>query len=276
MPAERPTRREVLRAGATGGAALWVTSSATVRAAVAAAAPAPVPAALHRATYGGLVGDTFMVDGGTALRLDAVTDLLGAAPRGLTGSDDAFALHLTATGTGPAPLAQGTHPLRFPDGTEALLFVVPVGSGATQAYEVTVDRSTTRAPAAPAGGGSAPGDAPAPAGSAGAAGEAGGGVDGPRPAPRYGFLRNAAVRRTRAGLQARLTLAPGMRVRHVVVRVMRGDVTYARGRAATHGRALRVGLRTSRDLPRGHYDLVVEAVDAAGVRTVVRRPVRIG
>ena len=271
------TRRQVLQAGVAGGVVLWLAGAPT-RAADALAAPAPGADAphLHRGAWVGQEGAELAVAGGPRLRLDAVADVANAAQRDLAGSDVAFVLGLS--GDAAQPLEQGVHRLTTPAGAGAEQFLVPVGApDARQAYEVVVDRSirlasaeVPRPPAGPAPATPAP-VAPVSAGAPLAAPHPG----AAEPDARFGFLQRAAVERGRPGLRARLRIARGSGLEAVAVRVVREGVVYARGRAPVRHRRAFVGMKKLRPLPRGRYDLVVEARHGDGTRTTVRRSVMI-
>jgi hypothetical protein len=238
------TRRQILQ---TGGAALAIASLPS--AARASRPAAAVPAYLHRSFWLDRLG----TDVGEGLRLDAVTDLAGAAARGLAASEDAFSLLLSGTGT---PLAEGIHRLAGGD-----LFVAPVGPpSARQAYEVVVDRAS-------------PARAPDPAPVAPAVAIAATTPPAPGAEARFAFLRAVRVRRGRPGLQVELRFARGGGPRAVAVRVERDGVVYARGREPVRGRRALLGLRLRRRLPRGRYDVVVTGTGTGGLRTAVRREV---
>jgi GNAT superfamily N-acetyltransferase len=268
-PVAGATRRQVLQAGAAGGAALWLASGpATAMAAVGTPAAGADETYLRRSAWLPLAGTDIPVDRGPALRLEAITDVANAAERRLSGSDDAFVLLFS--GNGSSPLEQGVH--RFlPHGARAELFAAPVAMpGPRQLYEVLIDRSVRLSrvdpPRAPSG--AAPAAVAAPAADVP-------GQEAVEPDRRYRFLKSVALRRGRPGLQARLRFAKNARLRSVTLRVSRDGVVHARGRGDVRGRNGLVGLRVLAPMPRGYYDVVVVGVDRKGVRTVVRRSVMI-
>jgi hypothetical protein len=276
------TRRQVLQTGAAGGAALWLVAGPSIAQAVASAGSTQAGPQwqLRRSTFAALTGAEFSVRDGGTLRLRSVADLDHAAARGLTGSEDAFTV--VFAGDAAAPLEQGIHVLSRSGLEPAPLFLVPVGArGTAQLYEAVVDRSVRLAsvdppqpPKEPAPPAEAPASAVVP--TAGAVTSTAGAATAPKPDPRYGFLKTAAVRRGRPGLRTQLRFAKKPRLRSVSVRVTRDGVTYARGSATVRGRrSALVGLRRLRRLPRGRYELVVAATDRRGIRTVVRRAVTI-
>lgn len=238
------TRRQALQAG---GAALILVGTPRI---ALAADPDPVPPHLLRSAWLGRVGEEV----GPGLRLDAVTDVGGAAARGIAGSEDAFVLALSSD-AGLA-LEEGIHPLG--DGE---LFLAPVGMpGARRGYEALVDRAATvRAPV----------PAPAPPAVA-VTGPPGATTEGE---PRYRFLRRLRVRRARPGLQVALRLARADGPRTVHVRVERNGTLHARGRAAVRGRRALLDLRVRAPMSRGRYEITVTEVAAGGVRTAVRREI---
>jgi hypothetical protein len=133
------TRRQLLAWGATVGAA------ATLGGLVAAPRSFAWDSWLRRATYTRRVGESFhasLAGGGTVvLRLSAVEDLAGSAPRGasLAGRDDAFLLEFR----GPhAPrLAQGVVELRHRALGRHRFFLVPQALGDDgNTYVVVVNR----------------------------------------------------------------------------------------------------------------------------------------
>jgi hypothetical protein len=205
-----------------------------------------------------------------------VTDVAGADARGLAGSDEAFVLRLSGTGD---VLESDIQLVRMPGGGATELFVSPVDAGGSrQAYEILVDRSVRLASVdvpKPAPTPASATVAPAvvvPASGGGAAAAAKGAA---APDRRYAFLRELSITRGRPGLRAHLRFAKGASLRAVSVKVARDGVTIARGRFKPHGRRGLLGLELRHKLPHGRYDVTVTAVDRAGVRTTVRRSVRI-
>lgn len=256
------TRREILQAGAAGSAALLVASSPGA-ALAAPRAVAPDAPYLRRSAYA--VGME-IIAGGSVLRVEAVEDLAHGAARGLSASEEAFAILLS----GPAgeSLGQGVHAVQVPGSGAGELFIVPVGAGAGRPlYEIVVDRSVRLAgmdvPAPGAGSVAEPAAAPL------ADGDAAGAAT---PDPRFGFLKSVSLRRGRPGVRARLRTAKGSRLRHVTVQVVSGTTVVAQGGAPVRRNAAYVGLYRLGPVRRGgRYDVVITAVDRKGVRTVVRR-----
>lgn len=132
------TRRRALQIGAmTALSAMWAGPS------LARAATNSTPLYLRRASYSGLVGKTFKIDGGS-FSLASVSDLAGAAnDASLRGHDEAFVLEFDGQA---GALASGIHDFSHPDLGSFSMFASPVDepAGATQRYEVVVDRSVGR------------------------------------------------------------------------------------------------------------------------------------
>jgi hypothetical protein len=150
-PAERPlshvlTRRQALQAGALAGLSTMLAGPFATRAAAAGTAPY-----LRRSSYAALVGEGFTIDGGSFV-LASVSDLAGAThDASLVGHEDAFVLEFDGP---PGALGSGIHNFSQPGLGDYSLFAGPVGQadGATQRYEVVIDRSVGRpadAPSAP-------------------------------------------------------------------------------------------------------------------------------
>ncbi len=104
---------------------------------VLAAAPLRPDDTFVRSRFAPHVGDEFVLNEASALRLLEVQDLPGADRLGLRGHEDCFILKFS----GPAPLAQDMYSLshrrlgRFP------LFLVPMGTaGADAVHEAVVNR----------------------------------------------------------------------------------------------------------------------------------------
>jgi hypothetical protein len=254
------TRRSLLSAGATAGAAVIV--GVRPWAAVAAG-----PSYLSRSAYAGLEGTSFTVETGAepvVLRLVSVSDVAGAASRpALAGSDDAFAL--TFSGPMATPLESGIHTLRHPSIGSVELFASPVGApGADRRYEILVDRSVgVQAARAEAPSGAQPpeeplAEEPLPEAEA--------------PAP---LLRRASLRRAGHWLRCEVVLRRSVEAERVRCRLFRKGRLVARaGRAVTDGHAV-VRLEAARRLAAGSYTLVVTAVHADGSATSERRRVRV-
>lgn len=139
------TRRTALAAGAAGGVVLWLGSAA---ADTAHAEPGIHPA-LTRSGWASLVGRDVTADG-TVLKVTAVGDVADAAARRLHGSEEAFVVSFTGSAT--HLLESGIHEIAEPSFGSLALFISPVDArGATQHYEIGVDRVFKLARRAPAG-----------------------------------------------------------------------------------------------------------------------------
>jgi hypothetical protein len=156
------TRRRALQTGAAAGLVAMFARVPFARAAADEGDPC-----LRRASYAGLIGQTFAV-AGASLVLREVGDL-----EHLAGRDDAFRLEFTGA---PGAVEAGTRPFSHGALGRFELFVAPVCevAGGVQRYEVVVDRSVPlprNAPEAPENAEPAPPapDAPAPAAPAAAA-----------------------------------------------------------------------------------------------------------
>jgi ribosomal protein S18 acetylase RimI-like enzyme len=132
------TRRRALQIGAmTALSAMWAGPS------LAKAATNSTPLYLRRASYTGLVGKSFTIDGGS-FTLASVSDLAGAAKdASLRGHDEAFVLEFDGAA---GELTSGIHSFSHPDLGSFSMFASPVEAteGQTQRYEVVVDRSVGR------------------------------------------------------------------------------------------------------------------------------------
>lgn len=149
------TRRRALQTGAAAGLVAMFARVPFARAAADEGDPY-----LRRASYAGLVGQTFAV-AGASLVLREVGDL-----EHLAGRDDAFRLEFTGA---PGAVEAGTQQFSHAAFGRFELFVAPVCevAGGVQAYEVVIDRSVTlprNAPEAPKNAEPTPPapDAPAP------------------------------------------------------------------------------------------------------------------
>lgn len=145
------TRRRALQLGTLAGTAAVLGGPAAP-----ARAANRTPLALRRATYVPLVGQGFDV-GGRLLSLESVADVEGAAgDASLRGHDEAFVLSFT----GATGLEAATHRVAHRAFGSADLLVAPVAlsDGASQRYELVVDRSVGRPadPPEPAPGRSSP------------------------------------------------------------------------------------------------------------------------
>jgi ribosomal protein S18 acetylase RimI-like enzyme len=132
------TRRRALQVGAmTALSAMWAGPS------LARAATNSTPVYLRRASYTGLVGTSFKIDGGN-FTLASVSDLAGAVQdAALRGNDEAFVLEFDGQADA---LGSGIHQFSHPDVGSYAMFASPVGGpdGGSQRYEVVVDRSVGR------------------------------------------------------------------------------------------------------------------------------------
>jgi hypothetical protein len=128
------TRRGLLASGGAAGAAALV--ALNPRAASAITAIGDDPAYLRRSGYVRLVGQDFAAgrwEGAANLTLADVADI-----GGMTGRDDAFALHFV----GPEGIASGIQTLSHPSLGSFSLMISPVNPAApSQEYEAIVDRS---------------------------------------------------------------------------------------------------------------------------------------
>jgi hypothetical protein len=262
------TRRSLLFAGATAGAAVVVGARPWTAAAAG-------PGYLTRSAYTGLEGSRFTVETGTepiVLKLESVSDVAGAATRrALVGSDDAFSLKFT----GPlgSPLDSGIHTLHHAQLGTIELFASPVDAPESDRnYEVLVDRSVgapaaSKAPSAP----KQPEPEPEPQ---------------PEPAPKAeaphretvaapALLRRLTLRRAGRWLRCEVVLRRSVEAERVRVRlVQKGHVVAKAVRRVEDGRAV-VRLEAAHRLAAGRYTLVVSALDAAGRATSERKRVSV-
>jgi hypothetical protein len=150
----------LVKLGAGGAAALYLSSFERLTATATAATAAPAP--LRRSSYTTLAERLFQVnvDGiPHVLELIAAEDLpVAATVPTLQGLDDAFALHFA--GSTAAPFAGGIREIAHPELGAFTLFLAPVEMQTdTQAYEAIIDR-TVRIPGLDEDGSPAPVDPP--------------------------------------------------------------------------------------------------------------------
>lgn len=228
------TRRHLLTSGAAAAMVIALPSG------LAYASAALDPAYLRRASYAGLVGQTFTVSwwGGSArLTLDAVEDLAG---KGLAGRDDAFALVFSADPSASLDRQDGPVTLSHPKLGSFQLFLPPVDRAASrQDYEAIVNRSVgARRRQLP----------PAP-------------PKHPKPAHhrhRDGFVRRVHAERVKHGVRCSVELSDRLHARRAHGWLMRdGDVVAAAKPHAVHHHHTVLRLVAKGRLPRGDYDLVV-------------------
>jgi hypothetical protein len=279
-PTSLSSRRQLLRAGATGVAAVAVGAHWSLIEGVASAAP--LPPALMRSTWTALhdprltaaTGDTRL-----ALELVRVADLpVASVLTGLRGSDEAFVLEFT----GPAGLPQGIVALSSPELGSAVLYLGPIAESTSgpQRYEAVVDR-TVRIAGINEEGAPLPVDAPAARAALPPAVTAAGVTAPPPPnrrAVRTPVLRRASVARGRTRRQATvdLSLAQTRDIVGVRAALLRRDATIARASSpqrAPHGLKLR--LTSSASIPAGRYTLLVRMTARDGTVTSARRAVRL-
>jgi uncharacterized protein DUF6916 len=271
------TRRSLLCAGASAGAAVVI----GVRPWAAAAASAAGAGYLTRSAYAGLEGTSFTVETGAepvVLRLESVADVAGAATRrALAGSDDAFAL--TFSGPLASPLDSGIHTLNHPRLGSFELFASPVDRpDAKRAYEIVVDRAlpdaaarreapaATRETAPPSEGGPAavPGNAPG-----GHAPDRVTHRSEPKAAPAA-LLRRASLHRVGRWLRCEVVLRGSVEAKRVRCRLFRnGRLVAHAGAEVTDGRAA-VRLEAAHRLAASSYTLVVTAIHPDGPATSER------
>lgn len=249
------TRRSLLCAGATAGAAVMV----GVRPWAAAAA---APGYLSRSAYAGLEGTSFTVKTGAepvALQLEAVSDVAGATTqRALVGSDDAFALRFS--GPLATPLDSGIHTLHHPRIGSVELFASPVEAPAAgRSYEVVVDRSV----------GVAAARANAPVG----------GQAQHEPHPELpaaaSLIRRTSLRRAGRWLRCEVVLRTAVDADRVRCRLFRNGRLEARAAGDVEERRAVVRLEAAQRLRAGSYTLVVTAIRADGSATSERRRVTV-
>ena len=256
------TRRRVIANGAVSAAV--ITLPLPLARPAAAAEP---PRALRRSTWQALVGERVACATGFELEVVAVADLTHAGERGLAGDADAFAVMLG--GRAEAALAGVATELTHPSFGSASLFLGQVDrpDAGRHHFELVIDRSVPLA-SVPAPLPEAPGEPAVPA---------------PPPQPlteaeraevrRYAFVRAARLARRRGRRVVRLRFAPAADIRRVRVRLERAGRVLARGQGTALRHAAELRLQASGPMPRGRCDLVVTAVDGAGLRTTVRLPV---
>lgn len=258
------TRRSLLVAGATAGAAV----AAGARPWTAAAA---APGYLTRSAYTGLEGSRFTVETGgdpVVLKLESVSDVSGSATRrALVGSDDAFALKFS--GPLASPLESGIHTLHHAELGTIELFASPVDAPESDRnYEVLVDRSVgapaaSKLPSPP----KPPEPDPAPAPKAE--------VQQRENVAAPALLRRLTLRRAGRWLRCEVVLRRSVEAERVRVRlVQKGEVVAKAVRTVEDGRAV-VRLEAAHRLAAGRYTLVVSALDAAGRATSERKRITV-
>jgi hypothetical protein len=252
------TRRSLLFAGATAGAAVAVGARPWTAAAAG-------PGYLTRSAYSGLEGTRFPVETGAepvVLKLESVSDIAGAGTRrALVGSDDAFTLRFS--GPLASPLDSGIHTLRHPRLGAIELFSSPVDAPtADRNYEVVVDRSigvagASRSAPSPT---STPREEPEQA--------------EPDP-PEVSLVRRSSLRRAGHWVRCELVLRKGVEAERVRVRLMRKGHVVARGNGHVEdGRAV-IRLEGARRPAAGAYTLVVTAMHAHRATASERRRVHL-
>jgi hypothetical protein len=239
------TRRSLLFAGATAGAAVAVGARPWT-------AAASGPGYLTRSAYAGLEGTRFTVDTGAepvVLKLESVA-----------GTEDAFSLKFS----GPlgSPLESGIHTLHHAELGTIELFASPVDAPeGDRNYEIVVDRSV---------------------GAVSATREAPSGTKTPEPEPEPepeqhddavaapAILRRVTLRRAGRWLRCELVLRRSVEAERVRCRlVKKGRVVAKAVRKVEDGRAV-MRLESAQKLAAGRYTLVVSALDAAGRATSER------
>jgi hypothetical protein len=262
------TRRSLLVAGATAGAAVAVGARPWTAAAAG-------PGYLTRSAYTGLEGSRFTVETGgdpVVLKLESVSDVSGAATRrALVGSDDAFALKFS--GPVGSPLESGIHTLHHSQLGTIELFASPVDAPESDRnYEILVDRSVGAPAAAPKAPSQPKAAEPEPEPKA-----------DPQPEPKQqreleaapALLRRLTLRRAGRWLRCELVLRRSVEAERVRCRlVQKGEVVAKATRRVEDGRAV-LRLEAAHKLAAGRYTLVVSALDAAGRATSERRRITV-
>jgi hypothetical protein len=217
-----------------------------------------VPDYLVRSSYRALSTTAFTATGAggaSVMNLVAVEDLAGDAK--LAGSDDAFALELSAS----RPVEQGIYSFAHPDLGAFDLFMAPAGGRGT--YEVVVNRSVGAPrhppkPASPAASGPSAQPSPGPSAQPPAKPPA-----HKLPKPR---VRRISVRRVRNAVVCDLTLSDPAHVKSATVWLSRDNrVVAGTTLAHLHGRQrVAVRLPFSKRPRGGRYEVVVATTDRHG------------
>jgi hypothetical protein len=284
----RLTRRRLIQVGGSAAAVVYLGHMPGL-----ALADTTAPGFLRRSSYVSLVGTQFQaVETGATLTLTAVADLVRAqAEPAFVGRDDAFALSFA----GPADLvlAGGTHQLTNSTLGGFAVFIAPVGRpGASQSYELVVDRSVSLGaavreaptPLARSGGGGVGAAASAGAGGTAAGAAAGTAAAGGSPVaskvaktkPHGPLVELAAVARRAGVLSADVRVSATAGVVSVRTTLFHGTVEYARaGRLLRGRRALRLPLRELRTVGAGDYMLHVTTTDHRGRHVLTEKRVTV-
>ncbi|MEA2450985.1 MAG: hypothetical protein QOG63_2917 [Thermoleophilaceae bacterium] len=246
------TRRGLLRAGGLAGAAALVGVRPWAPASASAAAADGTPAHLLRTSWVWLQDAGFKVDGSTAIKLVAVSDLpVAATVKELSGSEDAFAL----TFYGPAGIEQGVRSFTNSELGTVDLFVAPDSAVGTS-YSVVINRSVGAAkhfPKPPKAGDARPG-----------ASNSSEGPERLRRANRRRWVKQMRARRTAKGVACAVALAPGIEAKTVTFWLTRGRRSVASGSARVNDHRAVARVRTKRRLRAGRYQLNVLAFDRHG------------